>query len=89
MLERSKTLEIKSEFIAESNGKPKITKRTRLFFSFLSRTEIKISTGSIVIRTNRRMARALEEYFLDNKDFQSKVLAENERNAVRFFQNDN
>jgi hypothetical protein len=71
--------------VSEKRGTKELPPDNR-FFHFQTRTVFTTSAGStIAIRTNRRMAAGLLEYFLDNKLLQDRVLKQNEDHAKNFF----
>lgn len=84
-----------TKFVTDEEGRIEIGDGTRVkglpqngedrFFYFQTRTEVTASTGKIAIRTTRRMAIGLLIPFLGNKQFQDRVLKQNEDHAKGFF----
>lgn len=84
-----------TRFVTDENGRIEIGDGCRVpglpkngkgeFFYFQTRTEFTTATGKVAIRTTRRMAIGLLPLFLSNKQFQDRVLKQNESHAKGFF----
>lgn len=70
---------MKSFYITNKRGQIKIRKNAQ-FFTFATRTIFSDSA----VKTTRRMALGLIDYFLANEDFQKRILAEGEAHARAF-----
>lgn len=78
-----------TRFVAAEDGSPWVetfTEKGIEFFRFETRTAIAIEAGSVTIRTRRRMAAGLLEYFRKNETFRALVMRQNQQHAIDFFE---
>jgi hypothetical protein len=79
-------MEARSQYITNSEGLIKTRKLSEKFFAFQSIT-VFIANSRVVyaIRTTRKMAKGLMDYFYNNDDFKKQLLLQNQRSAIKFF----
>ena len=79
-------MEARSQYITNSEGLIKTRKLAGKFFTVQSVTEI-IANSRVVyaIRTTRKMAKGLMDYFYTNDNFKKDLLIQNQRSAIKYF----